>query len=183
MIENLKPGYILGIGSNINPETNINQIISLLLTLFPRLTLSRVIKIPPVGMNSQHYFLNVAVYIETDLSKKELKSLCNKIESQLGRDRNDPASKIKDRTADLDILFHAKSSADLVTPVNRITDEYFLYPLLEELIAYLLGKAPLIRQDGTPLQFDDLSFGQTATTIYRNTSASDKGVIQQTFDG
>ncbi len=177
MTKNLKPGYILGIGSNINPEANITQIISLLLTAFPHLALSRVIKIPPVGMNSQHYFLNVAVYIETALSNNELKLLCNKIETQLGRDRNDPASKTKDRTADLDILFHAKSAADLLTPVNRITDEYFLYPILEELIAYLLERDPLIRQDGTQLRFDNLSFGQTATTIYRDTSASDKRIV------
>jgi len=177
MTKNLKPGYILGIGSNINPETNIAKIISLLLINFPHLTLSRVLKIPPVGMNSQHYFLNVVVYIETNITSNELKSICNKIETQLGRNRDDPASKIKDRTADLDILLHAKSAIQLIMPVSDITNEYFLYPLLEELIAYLLGKEPKVRQEGTQMQFEGLSFGQTATTIYRNASASYKRII------
>ncbi len=177
MTKNLKPGYILGIGSNINPKINVAKILSLLLTEFPTLMLSRIINIPPVGMNSHLHFLNVVVYIETDLAGKELKSLCNNIETQLGRDRDDPASKIKDRTADLDILFHAKSTAQLLTPVSDITDEYFLYPLLEELTAYLLENEPIIRQDGTQIQLDGLRFGQTATTIYRNADASHKRVI------
>ena len=177
MTKSLRPGYILGIGSNINPEINIAKILSLLLTKFPMLMLSRIINIPPVGMNSHLHFLNVVVYIETDLASKELKSLCNDIETRLGRDRDDPASKIKDRTADLDILFHAKSTAQLHTPVSDITDEYFLYPLLEELTAYLLEKDSIIRQDGTQIQLDSLSFGQTATTIYRDAGTSHKRVI------
>ncbi len=177
MTDKIKPGYILGIGSNIHPETNIAKIISLLLVTFPRLTLSRVLNIPPVGMNSRHHFLNVVAYIETSLSASELKSLCNGIETQLGRDRDDPASKTKDRTADLDILYHADCIADLAVPVNSITDEYFLYPLLEELIAHLLEKPYFINQNGTAIQIDGLSFGQSATTINRNTGTRDKGIL------
>ena len=101
-----KTGYLLGIGSNLSPNRNIAHIIKALLEQFPELSLSRVLHIPPVGMNSQHDFLNIAVFIETELAQTELKALCNDLETQLGRDRDDPASKIKDRPADLDILFH-----------------------------------------------------------------------------
>ena len=96
-----KAGYLMGVGSNLSPHQNIAQIIEELLQQFSQLSLSRILHIPPVGMNSQHDFLNMAVFIETDIAQTELKAFCNDLETQLGRDRNDPASKIKDRAADL----------------------------------------------------------------------------------
>ncbi|HCC82569.1 MAG TPA: 7,8-dihydro-6-hydroxymethylpterin-pyrophosphokinase, partial [Methylophaga sp.] len=53
-------------------------------------------------MNSHRDFLNTIVFVETDLSQRELKSFCNQIEINLGRDRDDPLSKTKDRPADID---------------------------------------------------------------------------------
>ena len=93
----MSQGYLLGIGSNLSPQQNIGAIITLLLNHFSSLTLSRVLYIPPVGMTSTHDFLNVVVFIETALNAFELKAICNDIETKLGRDRQDPASKIKDR--------------------------------------------------------------------------------------
>tara|TARA_R110000772_G_scaffold210565_1_gene321289 strand:+ start:177 stop:710 length:534 start_codon:yes stop_codon:yes gene_type:complete len=173
-----RSGYLLGIGSNIEPRANIAKIIHLLLCQLPRLSLSRVLKIPPIGMNSQRDFLNVVVFIETAMTEVELKMICNDIEITLGRDRHDPARKTKDRTADLDILTKAVFPEDGNRLVSSITDEYFLYPLLDEINAYLSNGHYSTQQAGETITFDDLTFGQTATTIDRNASTGNERVIQ-----
>jgi 2-amino-4-hydroxy-6-hydroxymethyldihydropteridine diphosphokinase len=170
-------GYLLGIGSNINPQANIAKIIHLLLLKLPRLSLSRVLKIPPIGMNSRRDFLNVVVFIETEMPETELKAICNDIEITLGRDRHDPTRKIKDRTADLDILTKAIFPDDGNRLVSNITDEYFLYPLIEEINAYLSNRNYSSPQAGEVIEVDGLTFGQSATTIDRNASTSNERVI------
>jgi len=169
-------GYILGIGSNIDPYNNIALIITELLNTFENLHLSRVLKIPPIGMNSSQDFLNVVVFIETNLAESELKQRCNQIEIMLGRDRNDPNRKMKDRPADLDILSPAHFPKDGDKPSNTITDEYFLYPLLDELKSYLTDNDSEVLQHGENIMLDHLTFGQTATTINRDTSAGNKRI-------
>ena len=160
-------GYLLGIGSNIDPFDNIRQIIILLLEEFPQLSLSRILPLPPIGMNSQRDFLNVVVFIETARTKESLKAVCNSIEVKLGRNRNDPDRKMKDRPADLDILSSITLPDEASRPNHTITDEYFLYPLLEEIMAYLIGKPQPLAQAGVEISIDNLTFGQTATTINR----------------
>jgi len=160
-------GYLLGIGSNLSPHQNISAIVDMLLAHFPRLTLSRVLLIPPVGMNSNHDFLNVVVFIETSQKESELKAICNAIETKLGRDRHDPASKIKDRPADLDILCPIQHQQDWYRSPSSITDEYFIYPLLEEICAFLTDQPYDNPQRGVVIKINDLTFGQTATTIHR----------------
>lgn len=170
-------GYLLGIGSNIEPHQNIAQIIHSLLDEFPVLTLSRVLEIPPVGMNSQRDFLNVVVFIKTDYVEIELKSVCNAIETKLGRNRNDPDRKTKDRSADLDILAKIQLPEDAERPSRTITDEYFLYPLLDEIMAFLMQKPFELQQRGVEVKVDGLTFGQTATTINRNARPSDERIV------
>lgn len=168
-MSHVQSGYLLGIGSNINPHENIAQIIHLLLKHHPLLSLSRVLEIPPIGMNSQRDFLNVVVFIQTEQAEVDLKAICNTIEVQLGRDRNDPARKTKDRPADLDILTKIQLPDDAELPTHKITDEYFLYPLLDEIIAHLMNNPFDLQQKGVEISVDSLTFGQTATTINRNT--------------
>ena len=172
-------GYLLGIGSNIDPYDNTQQIITLLLAHYPKLSLSRVLSIPPIGMNSNRDFLNVAVFIETNDTTESLKAVCNSIEIKLGRNRNDPDRKMKDRPADLDILASITFPDDADRAAHSITDEYFLYPVIDELIAYMNQKAFTLEQAGIGLTVGDLTFGQSATTIDRNASTSDERVIKQ----
>lgn len=174
----VRAGYLLGIGSNIQPELNVAEIIRLLLKPFSKLSLSRVLKIPPVGMNSHRDFYNLVVFIETTLSELELKAICNRIEINLGRDRSDPARKTKDRTADLDILTSAIFPNDGRRLASSITDEYFLYPLIDEMTAYLSSRDYLPQQTGVEIAVDDLTFGQAPTTIYRDAGTSNEWVIQ-----
>lgn len=173
-----QPGFLLGIGSNINPNKNVALIIDSLLDHFPAITVSRVLKIPPIGMNSQHDFLNVVVFIETAISKDGLKAICNNIETKLGRDRSDPASKTKDRPADLDIFLQVNSANDFNRSVASITDEYFIYPLLEEIIAFITNKPLTTKQQGVALTINNLTFGQAATTIHRNACPGNERIIE-----
>jgi len=162
-------GYLLGLGSNINPFDNFGQIAILLLEKFDHISISRVLHIPPVGMNSQHHFLNAVAFIETEMPEDELKNICNQIEVTLGRDRDDPDSKHKDRPADLDILACLRFPEDARRSANSITDEYFLYPLIDELKAFISAEpCEITLQQGSVVQSGPLSFGETATTIYRD---------------
>lgn len=172
------PGFFLGLGSNIDPDHNMLAMVESLSAHFSSLWISRVIHIPPVGMKSKHDFLNAVIYLPTTLEADQLKVLCNQIETDLGRDRDDPNSKLKDRPADIDILSPVKTEADLNKPHEQITDEFFLYPLIEELQLYLADK-PLQQAlpEAYPLNSERLSFGETATTIDRNGRGSDKRVI------
>lgn len=165
----LAGGYLLGLGSNINPQNNFAAIIRLMLEHFDELHLSRVLHIPPIGMNSHRDFLNAVAFLETDMAEVDLKAICNQIEITLGRDRDDPNSKLKDRPADIDILTYFSCPAEWQRTASSITDEYFLYPLINELCAFLTGAATApIMQKGTLVSIDGLTFGESATTIHRN---------------
>jgi len=171
-----RTGFLLGIGSNIHPDENLAQIIFLLLNHFSTFSLSRVLRIPPIGMNSHRDFLNTVVFIETSMAEQDLKKICNDIEIKLGRDRNDPARKMKDRPAALDILTVATFPQDKTRSVTSITDEYFLYPLLEELFAFLSNTEYQSQQLGVSLNIEGLTFGQAATTIHWDTGTRNKRV-------
>ena len=172
----IRTGYLLGIGSNINPNENIAKIIVLLLDHFPSLSVSRVLEIPPIGMNSHRDFLNIVVFIETNMIEKSLKNICNNIEIKLGRDRADPGRKMKDRPADLDILTTATFPRDKTRSAADITDEYFLYPLLDEISAFLSEAEYIAQQQGVTIRVEKLTFGQAATTINRNADSRNKRV-------
>ncbi|WP_296591839.1 2-amino-4-hydroxy-6-hydroxymethyldihydropteridine diphosphokinase [Methylophaga sp.] len=172
-----RQGYLLGLGSNINPQQNTEKMVIALLQEFKELKLSRVLKIPPVGMNSHRDFLNTIVFVETDLSQIQLKRFCNQIEISLGRDRDDPLSKTKDRPADIDILKQLSLPEEADIPVSSITDEYFLYPIIRELLSYLTDTAEVTPPAGVLIKTSDLRFGETATTIYWDSRAGNKGVL------
>lgn len=172
-----RQGYLLGLGSNIEPLQNITAMMTALLSEFKQLSVSRVLKIPPVGMNSHRDFLNSIVFVETDLSEVALKHFCNQIEINLGRDRDDPLSKTKDRPADIDILRPLVIPDEADIAVSSITDEYFLYPIIRELLGYLNNTTEVSPPPGVLIETPELRFGETATTIHWNSRAGDKGVF------
>lgn len=174
-------GYLLGIGSNIYPGDNIAQIITLLLERFFTLHVSRILQISPIGINSNHYFLNAVIFTETNIAQYNLKNICNNIEIALGRNRSDPMKKIKNRTADLDILSMLTFPDDKIIPASSITDEYFLYPLIDELLGFLYDVEYQSQHSGISVGIDTLIFGQTATTINCNTRTCNEGIRQQTL--
>lgn len=173
-----RQGYILGLGSNIEPQQNMAAMILALMDRFSEITLSRVLHIPPVGMNSQRDFFNAVAFIETGVKARALKNQTNQIEIALGRDRDDPLSKTKDRPADIDILCPLILPADRDIRPAAVTDEYFLYPVIDELLCYLNGRALPTIQSGVHITTAELGFGEAAATINRDATTGDIRVFQ-----
>lgn len=93
---------IIGIGSNIDAETNIPKMMEILRAKVEVLKVSEMIRTKAVGIVDQPDYTNGAVKIRTAFEKKELTHLLKSIEDQLGRDRSGP--KFGPRTMDLDIV-------------------------------------------------------------------------------
>lgn len=93
---------IIGIGSNIEAEVNIQKMLTILKEKVKILQVSAFIKTKPIGIENQPYYTNGAVKVETDLNQKALIILLKSIEDQMGRDRSAP--KFGPRNIDLDIV-------------------------------------------------------------------------------
>ena len=141
----------IGIGSNIEPQKNISEVIELLRLRFPSIVFSRTFESEAVGFNGDNFLNLVARFTASDLDLnrsgssdlvakslstymklswliKELKD----VEDQLGRSRE--GEKFSARVIDIDILLFG----DLITetPIELPRDEilqnaYVLWPLSE----------------------------------------------------
>ena len=92
---------IVGIGSNIEAEKNIPQMLEILKTKVTVLQVSSFLKTNPIGIIDQPDFTNGAVKIKSDLNRKNLNKLLKGIEDEMGRDRTNP--RFGPRCIDLDI--------------------------------------------------------------------------------
>jgi len=93
---------VIGIGSNINPEKNIESTIMILKKELQVKAISSWIKTKPIGIVDQDNFTNGAVRIYTTMNKEELTHYLKKLEDRLGRDRTLP--KFGPRVIDLDVI-------------------------------------------------------------------------------
>ena len=93
---------IIGIGSNIDAECNIQKMLDILKKQVEVLKLSKLLITKPIGLVDQPDFTNGAVKIATDLNIEELTILLKSIEDHLGRNRSTP--KFGPRNIDLDIV-------------------------------------------------------------------------------
>lgn len=165
-------GYILGIGSNLDPEQNVPRIVEQLLCRFGKILLSRFYETAPVGMESHRQFINFCAFVRTELEPEACKAACVAIEVELGRDRTHPARRTRDRAADIDLLARLGADGNQVQ-LQAVAD--YLSESAAEIIAILspgqtvpaargcvrvftlgkaqLGKAPttINRDDGTGL--------------------------------
>lgn len=91
----------LGIGSNVDAESNIASGIRALREKFADLRLSPVYRTRAVGFDGSD-FLNLAACGRTPMQPLELKDWLNVLEARHGRTREVP--KFSDRTLDIDIL-------------------------------------------------------------------------------
>lgn len=90
------------LGSNIDPELNIQRALRKLEQIFPVEGVSAVWETPAVGSDGPN-FLNAAVVIYTSLDPRSLKEqLLRPLEARLGRVRT--ADKFAPRTLDIDIV-------------------------------------------------------------------------------
>jgi 2-amino-4-hydroxy-6-hydroxymethyldihydropteridine diphosphokinase len=127
--------YILGLGSNLDPTKHVPLMLHALFELAPTLWVGRIIETAPLAVDGPP-FLNGVVSLISDRSPQELKAYCNQIEHELGRDRSDPASKVKSRTADLDILLVLSDPTSLLS-IEQLPSEPYVRPILLELLTYL----------------------------------------------
>lgn len=93
---------IIGIGSNINPENNIQVSLMILTQEVDVKGTSSWSKTPPIGIIDQDDFVNGAIKIRTTMIMEELVHYLKRLEDKLGRDRTLP--KFGPRVIDLDII-------------------------------------------------------------------------------
>lgn len=169
--------FFVGLGSNIQPERHVVAMVEALLTVSPTVALSRVIKTEPVGLQTEHYFLNLCarIKLEPECTEGWLKSYFNEVEGRLGRNRNDPERKGKDRVADLDILFGMPAGNRRIEG-RVVPAEPYLRPLLLELIHFLQLECELAVPEmsaGIPLTLQSYQFGKEPTIL--------KGISHEPF--
>ena len=101
---------VIGLGSNIDPEANLEQAVHELKSRFKVSKRSQWTRTKPIGIQDQPDFYNGALLMETELEQQSLKKELKRIEDILGRDRSLP--KFGPRTIDLDILIWNKKVVD-----------------------------------------------------------------------
>ena len=101
---------VIGLGSNIDPEANLEEAVQELKSRFKVSKRSQWTRTKPIGIQDQPDFYNGALLMETELEQQSLKKELKRIEDLLGRDRSLP--KFGPRTIDLDILIWNKKVVD-----------------------------------------------------------------------
>ncbi len=93
----------LGLGSNIDPETNLKAAAVLLRARWPTIRFSPVYRTGAIGYEAQDDFLNAVARLETDERPPEIFDVMRSIEKALKK-----ATPFKDgpRTIDLDLLLY-----------------------------------------------------------------------------
>ncbi|TWA71553.1 2-amino-4-hydroxy-6-hydroxymethyldihydropteridine diphosphokinase [Azospirillum brasilense] len=180
-------GHILGIGTNLDPERNAARIAARLADLFGRVLLSRFYRTAPVGMASAHPFVNYVAYVPSALDPACCKGLCVGIELALGRDRDHPGCKTRDRPADIDLIGRVGRSFPADGLAALRPDPYLAAPFAE--IAALLTGKPVPPPQGdlcaTPLPGCSVGsprLGETPATVHRDDGAGLIVVLENGLD-
>ncbi len=157
------PHAFVSVGSNINPEENIDAALRLIAERTDIRAVSTVFLTEPIGPSDQPAYYNCVIDIVTDLPPLSLKKeVLRGIEARLGRVR--AGNKYAPRTIDLDLILYdtvVMSEDELVLPDPDIGKRPFLAAGLAELAPgmFLPGAetsigevaARLPRQGMTPL--------------------------------
>ena len=101
---------IIGIGSNIEAERNIPEMLKLLSADVEIVKTSKFLKTKPIGITDQPDFTNGAVLVRTELELETLSSVLKNLEDSMERNRNVP--KFGPRNIDLDILIWNNTIVD-----------------------------------------------------------------------
>ncbi|MBU1140031.1 MAG: 2-amino-4-hydroxy-6-hydroxymethyldihydropteridine diphosphokinase [Proteobacteria bacterium] len=146
----------IALGSNLGDSHRILQQAWLRLgqeTPISVLKLSHPYVTAPVGMESDHLFLNAVGILETDLEPEALLVQLQQVEHYFGRAQKTGADGYKDRLLDLDLLYYGDTvlaSGDLILPHPHLASRLFVL-------------APLVEID--PEHLDPLT-GMTAEAMY-----------------
>lgn len=133
------PTTYLSLGSNLGDRrqllhTAINEIAERVGRVE---AISSCIETEPVGFDSVHLFLNMAVRVTTELNPYELLKVLKQLERDLGRTRKSHDGVHYDRTIDIDILLYDNleiNSEELQIPHPRMWDRDFVMRPLKEIL-------------------------------------------------
>ncbi len=116
--------YYLSLGTNIQPEENAANMVTMLAKEFGPLITYPFVYTEPENIATKNLFLNSLAIVYSSLPQDDIKTRLNHIEEQLGRDRDDPDKSTKDRTADIDIL--GKSADQINDFFSHYTESYII---------------------------------------------------------
>ena len=133
------PTTYLSLGSNLGDRkqllhTAINEIAERVGRVE---AISSCIETEPVGFDSVHLFLNMAVRVTTELNPYELLKVLKQLERDLGRTRKSHDGVHYDRTIDIDILLYDNlevNSEELQIPHPRMWERDFVIRSLKEIL-------------------------------------------------
>lgn len=120
----------LGIGSNIDRESNIQGALEEIQSCYGQLTISPVYECEAFGFKGDDFF-NLVVGLKTEIPIEELAHDLREIEYQFGRHRNE--TRYSSRTVDIDLLLYGDGVYDAFhVPRSDITEFGFvLKPLCD----------------------------------------------------
>lgn len=121
---------VIGVGSNIDPESNIKEAKKAVELTHDLIKTSSFIETEPIGCKNQNNFLNGAFLIETEMDTLTLKSWLKNLEEKLGRVKSE--NKNGPRTIDLDIIIWNREVVD-----NEVYERKFLLNSINELLPEL----------------------------------------------
>lgn len=101
---------IIGIGSNIDADKNIPDMLRLLEVDVQIIQVSQMVRTKPIGIADQADYTNGAVRIKTEMSLTDLSVYLKALEDRMGRDRSQ--LKFGPRNIDLDILIWNNTIVD-----------------------------------------------------------------------
>lgn len=141
---------VLGFGSNLGDrEEYILSAYRLLeKELGELIKKSSFIETPAWGFESDNSFINSVAEFETQKTPLEALEICNKIEKELGRERNPLHIGYQNRTIDIDILFYEDIVLDTPTlkiPHPLIEERDFVLTPLKEILPNLLH--PILKKE------------------------------------
>jgi|SRR5690554_3852634 len=126
--------YLISVGSNIEPQKNIEHARRVFEKETRLLGASRPIVTAPVGYQYQPDFLNCAFYVGSPLNPKDFRAFLKNVETRLGRVRG--PIKSGPRTIDLDIIAIDNKIIDqsyydqeyVRNPIDELIKEFGLCP-------------------------------------------------------
>ena len=133
------PTTYLSLGSNLGDRKQLlNTAINEIAERVGRVeAISSCIETEPVGFDSVHLFLNMAVRVTTELNPYELLKVLKQLERDLGRTRKSHDGVHYDRTIDIDILLYDNlevNSEELQIPHPRMWERDFVMRPLKEIL-------------------------------------------------
>lgn len=130
---------ILALGTNLGDrEKNLERSIELISKFAKVVKRSSVMQTEPVGFQSDNWFLNMAIAIETELDPFELLDATQEVERMMGRTKKSVDGVFHDRPIDIDIIDYNGLRIDsprLTLPHPRAEERDFVRIPVSEIIS------------------------------------------------